>query len=80
MTKQDIITQLTPIAQDVFHSPELVLTDDLSPANVDTWTSLAFMQFLTAIESHFGFKYKVLEILPLHDMGTIIESIQNHLA
>lgn len=80
MTKQEIITQLTPIAQDVFDNPELMLTDDLSSANVDTWTSMAFMQFLTAIERHFGFKYKIMEILPLHDMGAVIESIQNHVA
>lgn len=80
MTKQEIITQLTPIAQEVFQNPDLLLTDDLSSANVDTWTSMAFMQFLTTIEEHFGFKYKMMEILRLQNMGAVIDSIQNHLA
>lgn len=80
MTKQEIITQLTPIAQEVFQNPDLLLTDDLSSANVDTWTSMAFMQFLTTIEEHFGFKYRMMEILRLQNMGAVIDSIQNHLA
>lgn len=80
MTKQEIITQLTPIAQEIFQNPDLLLTDDLSSVNVDTWTSMAFMQFLTTIEEHFGFKYKMMEILRLQNMGAVIDSIQNHLA
>lgn len=78
MTKQEIITQLTPIAREVFAKPELVISDDLSYENVDTWTSMAFMQFLTAIEEHWGFKYKMMELIRLQNMGAVIDSILVH--
>lgn len=80
MTRAEIIDQLTPIAREVFTKPELIVTDDLSYENVDTWTSMAFMQFLTAIEEHWGFKYKMMELIRLQNMGAVIDSILVHVA
>lgn len=78
MTREEIISQLTPIARTMLKDENLVLTDDLSAANVPTWTSLSFMMLLTEIENHFGFKFKMMEILKLQNMGAIIDSIQTH--
>ena len=78
MTREEIISQLTPIARTMLKDEDLVLTDDLSAANVPTWTSLSFMMLLTEIENHFGFKFKMMEILKLQNMGAIIDSIQTH--
>lgn len=78
MTREEIISQLTPIAQAMLKDDTLVISDDLSAANVPTWTSLSFMMLLTEIENHFGFKFKMMEILKLQNMGAIIDSIQTH--
>ena len=78
MTREEIISQLTPIAQAMLKDDTLVISDDLSAANVPTWTSLSFMMLLTEIENHFGFKFKMMEILKLQNMGAIINSIQTH--
>lgn len=80
MTRQEIIGQLTPIAREVFGMSELVLTDELSAENVDNWNSLAFMQLLTAIEEHFGFKFKMMELIQLNTMGDILDAMEKHLA
>ena len=79
MTRDEIIEQLTPIARKVFGNEELMLTDDLSAENVSTWTSMAFMQFLTEIEDNFGLKFKMMEILRLQTMGAIVDAIQQHI-
>ena len=78
MTREEIISQLTPIARAMLKNENLELTDDLSAANVPTWTSLSFMMLLTEIENQFGFKFKMMEILKLQNMGAIIDSIQTH--
>ena len=80
MIREEIIEKLTPIARKVFANEALEIKEDLSAANVPTWTSLAFMQFLTEIENQFGIKFKMMEILKLQSMGAIIESIQTHTA
>ena len=75
MERQEIIERLAPIAQKVFDKPDLELTDDLSAETLDTWTSLAFMQLLEAIEHEFGFRFKMMELLSLKTMGDIIDTI-----
>lgn len=80
MNREEIFEKITPIARQIFANEALEITDDLSAANVPTWTSLAFMQFLTEIENQFGFKFKMMEILKLQSMGAIIDSIQTHTA
>ena len=78
MTREEILTKLTPIAQEIFTDNYLVLNDAMSAENVSTWTSLSFMQLLTEIEEQFGFKFKMMEILRLQTMGAIIDAIQQH--
>ncbi len=78
MTREEIIKKLTPITQRVLRKDNLTIVDDLSAENVDTWTSLSFMVLLTEIESQFGFKFKMMEILKLQNMGAIIDAIAKH--
>lgn len=78
MGRKEILDKLTPIARTVFESPELVLTDEMSSETMDKWTSLSFMQLLTAIEQEFGFRFKMMELLSLKNMGDIINTIAKH--
>lgn len=78
MDRKEILDKLTPIARTVFESPELVLTDEMSSETMDKWTSLSFMQLLTAIEQEFGFRFKMMELLSLKNMGDIINTIAKH--
>ncbi len=79
MTREEILSKLTPIAQEIFSNNSIVLDDAMSAENVPAWTSLSFMQFLAEIEKQFGFKFKMIEILRLQTMGAIIDAIQQHL-
>lgn len=80
MTRQEIIDKLTPIAREAFQNDELVLSDELSAESVDSWNSLAFMKLLTAIETDFGFKFKMMELIQLNTMGDILDAMEKHLA
>jgi len=75
MNREDVIEQLTPLARDIFNTPELILSDELNATNMQNWTSLSFMQLLTAIEESFCIKYKMMDLLKLKDMGAVIDSI-----
>ncbi len=78
MERNEIVAQLTTIASEIFQVENLVLTEDMSATNVETWTSLTFMQLLTAIEEYFGFKFKMMELIQIKNMGDIIRSIESH--
>lgn len=79
MTRTELVNIIEPIAQRVFSSPGLQLTDQLSPAQLPTWTSLTFTQLLTELETHLNIKYKMMEIIKMQTMGTIIDITLSHL-
>jgi len=80
MNREELTLVIQGIAREIFAKPELVITDTMEAADVDTWTSLSFMQFLTAIEDKYGFKFKMMEVLQLRNMGAVIDSTLKHIA
>lgn len=80
MNREELKNEIQEIARDIFAKPELEINDAMRAADVDTWTSLSFMQFLTAIEDKYGFKFKMMELLQLRNMGAVIDATLKHIA
>lgn len=80
MNREQLVEEIQDVARDIFGKPELVVNDGMNAADVDTWTSLSFMQFLTAIEDKYGFKFKMMELLQLRNMGAVIDATLKHIA
>lgn len=80
MNRQQLVEDIQAIAREIFAKPELVITDTTSATDVDTWTSLSFMQFLTAIEEKYGFRFKMMELLQLRNIGAVIDATLKHIA
>ena len=78
MNREQLVEEIQVIAREIFAKPELTITDAMNAADVDTWTSLSFMQFLTAIEDKYGFKFKMMELLQLRNMGAVIDATLCH--
>lgn len=80
MEREKLVIEVQELARVVFEKPDLVICDTMSAADVNTWTSLNFMKFLTAIEDKFGFKFKMMELLQLRNMGAVIDVTLKHIA
>lgn len=78
MNREELKNEIQVIAREIFAKPELVINDAMGAADVDTWTSLSFMQFLTAIEDKYGFKFKMMELLQLRNMGAVVDATMKH--
>lgn len=76
MTRDEIITKLTPIVREMLQDETLIINDEMSSVNVATWTSMSFMMMLKEIENQFGIEFKMMEILKLQNMGAIIATIE----
>lgn len=79
MTREDLIQEIVPIMRNVFQKPNLTFSDELNGTTIDTWTSLTFTQLLTEIENKYGFKFKMMELLKLKNMGAVIDSVLAHI-
>lgn len=78
MQREEIITQITEIAKEVFQKDDLEFSNELNANSFDTWTSLNFMQFLTEIENRYNFKFKMLELIKLKNMGAVVDAVLSH--
>lgn len=78
MDRNDIMERIVPIAREVFEKPELKLCDTLDATQVDTWTSYAFMQLLEKVEKEFGFKFKMMELIKIRNIGTLVDVVMQH--
>ena len=80
MERDKLVDEVQELAREVFEKPNLVISDTMSAADVDTWTSLNFMKFLTAVEDKYSFKFKMMELLQLRSMGAVIDATLKHIA
>ena len=80
MTKEELTLEIQSIAREVFQKSELVVTETMGAADVDTWTSLSFTQFISAIEQKYAFKFKLIELLQLRTIGAVIDATLKHIA
>ena len=78
MDRKDVLERIAPIARQVFEKPDLELSDTLDATQVDTWTSYAFMQLLEKVEKEFGFKFKMMELIKIRNIGTLVDVVMQH--
>ena len=75
MENENIMLQLTQIFRKELGNNTLVLTDELTAADVDNWDSLSHMLLINEIESEFGIKFKLKELNKMHNIGDLINFI-----
>jgi acyl carrier protein len=80
MRPEDIYAQLTTIFRDIFDDDALVLTPDLTAAEVPEWDSFNHINLIVAVESRFKIKFQTAEIEQLHTVGHLVDLIAAKLA
>ena len=78
MDRKEVVNRIAPMAREVFEKPDLELYDTLDATQVDTWTSFAFMQLLGKIEEEFGFRFKMMELIKIQNIGTLVDVVMQH--
>ena len=80
MTREEIISKLTEIFHEVFNDDSIVLRDDMTASDVDSWDSLTHMLMITKVEETLNIKFKLRELNKLKQVGDLIAVIESKLA
>lgn len=75
MNKNEIIEKLTSIFHEVFNDNSIVLRDDMTAADVESWDSLTHMMMITKVEEVFGIRFKLKELNKLKNVGDLCATI-----
>jgi acyl carrier protein len=78
--EQQIYQQLTTIFHDLFDDDTIVLTPETTAADIEEWDSFNHINLIVAVESKFGVKFKTAELEGLHNVGHLVQLIQQKLA
>jgi acyl carrier protein len=73
----DITEELTAVFREVFDDGTIVLSDELTANDVDSWDSLSHVNLIIAIEMAFDIEFKQSEILNFANVGELKQSIIN---
>ena len=79
MTHQEILNKLQVAFDDTFVS-HVEVTDSLSAADLDEWSSIQHISLMMTVENMFGVRFRVGEVEDTRNVGELANVIQRHLA
>ena len=79
MNRIEITDQLTNIFRKTLNNENLILTNELSANDVDSWDSLTHMLLINEIEDIFSIKFKLRELNKMKNVGVLINIIETKL-
>jgi acyl carrier protein len=77
MNNQPHYEVLTSVFHDVFDDDTIVVTPELTAADVDEWDSLRHIRLVAAVEKRFGLNFSAAEIGRLKNVGQLVELIES---
>ena len=79
MNEADVITKLQTVFDGVFVEP-VVVTPELTAADVEEWDSLLHVSLIVAVEKAFGVRFRVGEVEATKNVGQLAALILRRLA
>jgi acyl carrier protein len=80
MTIQEILTSFTRILRDLLLDDSIELTLETRREDVPNWDSFNYINFIVAVETEFGIKFRIADIESFADVGAIVTEMTTMLA
>lgn len=77
MDREELIEKLTAIFRSVFANNTIVLNDEMTADDVETWDSLTHVAMIAEVEKQFCIKFKLRDLSKLKTVGDLIGIIES---
>lgn len=78
MSREEILKKVNDIFHDVFDDDSIVVVEETTADDVEDWDSLMHITLISEVESAFGFKFQMKDVVGMKNVGEMIDIIQNH--
>jgi len=75
LSKEDVLAELQPIFREALDPPELTVTRSSNALNTPNWDSLAHIELIEMVESHFKVRFGLGELQDLKEVGDLVDLI-----
>lgn len=77
MTREEILTKLTQVFQDVFDDDTIQLTENTTASDIPDWDSLMHIDLCITMEKCFKTKINPVKVASLIDIGSLIDLLSD---
>jgi len=75
LTPDGVLAELQPIFQEALDRPTLSVSRKSSALNTPKWDSLAHIELIEMVESHFKIRFGLSELQDLKEVGDLVDLI-----
>ena len=75
MNRRDVFEMLNTIFRNNFDDESIILNEETSSADIESWNSLKQINLIVAIQDEFKIKFNIDEVNAMNDVGKIVDFI-----
>ncbi len=72
MRNEEILSAFTHILRDLLLDDSVVLTMETRREDIPNWDSFNYINFIVAVETKFGVKFKIADVESFENVGAIV--------
>ncbi|MDO4197518.1 MAG: phosphopantetheine-binding protein [Erysipelotrichaceae bacterium] len=77
MSRDEVMSKLNEIFQNVFDDEDLVITDSTNANDIEDWDSLEQINLIVSIENEFEMMFEIAEVSDLANVGEMADLIMS---
>lgn len=79
MSREEIYEQLNEVFQDVFDDDTIEVNDQTTSRDIEDWDSLEHINLIAAIETQFGMKFTMGQVVTMKNVGEMVDIISSQI-
>ena len=76
MSREEILGKVNDVFHDVFDDDSIVVTESTTADDVEDWDSLMHITLISEIESAFGMKFQMKDVVGMKNVGEMLDIIE----
>lgn len=79
MSREEIYEQLNVVFRDVFDDDTIEVNDQTTSRDIEDWDSLEHINLIAAIETQFGMKFTMGQVVTMKNVGEMVDIISSQI-
>lgn len=75
MTREELFERLDAVFQDVFDDDTITVNDETTADDIEDWDSLEHINLVAAVETEFGIKFSMGQVVTMKNVGEMVDII-----
>ena len=75
MSREEVFERLNGVFRDVFDDESIEVNDTTTADDIEDWDSLEHINLMAAVESEFGIKFSMGQVVTMKDVGQMVDII-----